>query len=252
MEEGGSDAQSRLVFMHFSKLLRAFEPQSDLWKEAWNRINTVFESTQFLEYRHFLFCYILASGELQSSDSKSSKSLRFDEGHNDTENDTKMPKLSGFHDEVTILLLLQKCITRALNENPIKEGSYVFIIEVLNHFPTLKIDENSDLEPLLLRLLDKKFLSNVKVSKKLHVELCMTLLKQPNCVPQDNFLQKIFSIVLEELSEDWASTFTNGFLEFGFYTLISQGAFLDKLQKALKSGAVEGQNLLKIALQFGK
>ena len=135
LEAGGSEAESRLVFMHFSKLLRALEPQSSLSKEAWNRINLAFECESGLEYRHFLFCYILASGEVQNPDSKS---LRF-EGQKDEENVTKMPKLSGFYNEELLLSVVQHSIARGINGNPIKEGSYIFTIEALNHFPTLNV-----------------------------------------------------------------------------------------------------------------
>ena len=112
-------------------------------------------------------------------------------------------------------------------------------------------DENCD---LFLKLFDAKFLAKIKVSKKLHVELCMTMLKHPKFELQDGFLPKIYSIVLVQggYTNDWSMAFINGFLEFEFYSLISEVHFLDKLQSALKFGSAEGQNLLKTALQYGK
>ena len=82
----------------------------------------------------------------------------------------------------------------------------------------------------------------------------MTLLKHPKFGLQDEILRKLYSIVLKEggFDHDWTIAFINGFLKFEFYSLISEDAFLHKLQIALKSGASEGQNLLKTALQYGK
>ena len=65
--------------------------------------------------------------------------MRFEGQKEAAENVRKMPKISGFHNEELLLALVQNSIARGLNENPIKEGSYIFTIEAINHFPTLNV-----------------------------------------------------------------------------------------------------------------
>lgn len=260
--EGGSEKEGRLVFLHFAKLLKTLQrTQSSLYQDAWHRLNTVFQTQESLEYRHFLCCYILASCEQETQYEKVAKSTRFAASEierNSEKSKVMLPISPGFYCQEPLLSLLENCIQRALHGAEIKEGAYIFSLEILNHFPSVNLSNSN---ALLEKLIDIEVLTKVKVPlRELHVQLCIALLTHPMMKNQD--LEKAFyDRVTGYEDQDWVLAFISGLLQGGknnsdddrIKAFISSPTFLQKLGSTLKAGdSKEKRSLLKTALQFGK
>lgn len=259
-----------MVFTHFAKLLKSLQKASEnLYLDAWDRIKALFAAQQSLEYRHFLFCYIIASlgTELQYGRPQPN-TIRFEEGVVETPSNTgyeKMmkPILTGFYCEKHLLSLLENCIVKALDVDEIQEESYIFNLEILKHFPSLKLSNSS---ALLEKLIDIHVLTKVKVPREVHVQLCIALLTHPMMKKegQEKDLEKSFyDKVTTYEDQDWVLAFISGLLQGAesnsshddarIKTFISSPTFLQKLQNTLADGeSREKRSLLKTALQFGE
>ena len=265
LEEGSSEKESRLVFMHVAKLLKSLQKASeDLYLDAWDRIKALF-TAQHLEYRHFLFCYILASlGTSEIQHGTKPNAIRFEERVDEKSGQGKMmkPILSGFYCEKHLLSLLESCIVKALDVDKVQEESYIFSQEILDHFPSLKLPNSS---ALLEKLIDINVLKKVKVPREVHVQLCIALLTHPMMKEgQERDLEKTFyDVVTTYEDQDWVLAFISGLLQGAeshsshddarIKAFISSPTFLQKLQNTLANGeSREKRSLLKTALQFGK
>ena len=232
----------------------------------------MFAAQQSLEYRHFLFCYIIASlgTEIQYGRPQPN-TIRFEEGgvvetpssNTGYEKMMKKPILTGFYCEKHLLSLLENCMVKALDVDEIQEESYIFNLEILKHFRSLKLSNSS---ALLEKLIDIHVLTKVKVPREVHVQLCIALLTHPMMKKegQEKDLEKTFyDKVTTYEDQDWVLAFISGLLQGAesnsshddarIKTFISSPTFLQKLQNTLADGeSREKRSLLKTALQFGK
>lgn len=262
-----------MVFTHFAKLLKSLQKASEnLYLDAWDRIKALFAAQQSLEYRHFLFCYIIASlgtTEIQYGRPQPN-TIRFEEGgmvetpsNTGYEKMMKKPILTGFYCEKDLLSLLENCMVKALDVDEIQEESYIFNLEILKHFRSLKLSNSS---ALLEKLIDIHVLTKVKVPREVHVQLCIALLTHPMMKKegQEKDLEKTFyDKVTTYEDQDWVLAFISGLLQGAesnsshddarIKTFISSPTFLQKLQNTLADGeSREKRSLLKTALQFGE